>query len=73
METALNYNAHSVIFAHNHPGGTNSRSTEDVASTVQLQRLLNGVGILVLDHIIVCGSTTYSMAQHGNIDFRIRA
>ena len=73
METALNYNAHSVIFAHNHPGGTNSPSTEDVASTVQLQRLLNGVGILVLDHIIVCGSTTYSMAQHGNIDFRIRA
>ena len=72
METALNYNAHSVFFCHNHPGGTCAPSSEDVASTVQLQRLLNGVGILVLDHIIVAGAKTYSMAQHGDIDFRLR-
>ena len=54
METALNYNAHSVL------------------STIQLQRLLNGVGILVLDHIIVAGDRTYSMIQHGDIDYRIK-
>ena len=73
METALNYNAHSVFFCHNHPGGTCAPSTEDVASTIQLQRLLNGVGILVLDHIIVAGTNTYSMAQHGDIDVRLRS
>ena len=73
METALNYNAHSVFFCHNHPGGTCAPSTEDVASTIQLQRLLNGVGILVLDHIIVAGTNTYSMAQHGDIDIRLRS
>ncbi len=73
METALNYNAHSVFFCHNHPGGTCAPSTEDVASTIQLQRLLNGVGILVLDHIIVAGTNTYSMAQHGDIDIRMRS
>ena len=72
METALNYNAHSVFFCHNHPGGTCAPSTEDVSSTLQLQRLLNGVGILVLDHVIVAGTKTYSMAQHGDIDFRMR-
>lgn len=72
METALNYNAHSVLFSHNHPGGTCSPSPEDIASTKQLQRLLNGVGILVLDHIIVAGDNTYSMVQHGDIDYRIR-
>ena len=72
METALNYNAHSVLLSHNHPGGTCSPSPEDVASTVQLQRLLNGVGILVLDHIIVANETTYSMIQHGDISYRIR-
>ncbi len=72
METALNYNAHSVLLCHNHPGGTCAPSPEDISSTLQLQRLLNGVGILVLDHIIVAGTNTYSMIQHGDIDYRIR-
>ena len=70
METALNYNAHSVLLSHNHPGGTCRPSPEDIASTLQLQRLLNGVGILVLDHIIVAGGNCYSMIQHGDIDYR---
>lgn len=72
METALNYNAHSVLLSHNHPGGTVAPSPEDISSTLQLQRLLNGVGILVLDHIIVAGDRTYSMIQHGDIDYRVR-
>ena len=72
METALNYNAHSVLLTHNHPGGTCAPSPEDISSTIQLQRLLNGVGILVLDHIIVANDQTYSLIQHGDIDYRIR-
>ncbi len=72
METALNYNAHSVLLCHNHPGGTCAPSPEDIASTVQLQKLLSGVGILVLDHIIVANDRTYSMIQHGDIDYRTR-
>ena len=72
METALNYNAHSVLLAHNHPGGTCAPSPEDISSTIQLQRLLNGVGILVLDHIIVAGDQTYSMIQHSDIDYRVK-
>ena len=72
METALNYNAHSILLCHNHPGGTCAPSPEDISSTLQLQRLLNGVGILVLDHIIVAGNKTYSMIQHGDIDYRIK-
>ena len=72
METALNYNAHSVFFCHNHPGGTCSPSSEDIASTLQLQRMLNSVGVLVLDHLIIAGDKAYSMAQHGDVDFRNR-
>jgi len=71
-EAALNYNAHSVLLCHNHPGGTCCPSPEDIQSTVQLQRMLNAMGILVLDHIVVAGSNTYSMVQHGDIDYRIR-
>jgi len=69
METALNYNAHSVLLTHNHPGGTCAPSPEDISSTLQLQKLLNGVGILVLDHIIVANDNTYSMLDHGDIRY----
>ena len=70
METALTFNAHSILLCHNHPGGTCAPSPEDISSTLQLQRLLNGVGILTLDHIIVAGDKTYSMIQHGDISYR---
>lgn len=70
IETALNYNAHSILCCHNHPGGTNAPSAEDITSTLTLQRLLNGVGILLLDHIIVSGCDTYSMVRHGDITYR---
>ena len=72
LESSLFLNAHSVLLCHNHPGGTCAPSPEDISSTIQLQRLLNGVGILVLDHIIVANDQTYSMVQHGDIDYRIR-
>lgn len=71
-EAALNCNAHSVFFCHNHPGGTCAASREDISSTLQLQRLLNQMDILVLDHIIVAGNNAYSMAQHCDLDFRPR-
>ena len=69
-ETALNYNAHSILFCHNHPGGTNYPSPEDISSTIQMQQLLKGLQILVLDHIIVAGNKCYSMVQHGDICYR---
>ena len=72
LETALMYNAHSVLLCHNHPGGTCAASPEDISSTIQLQRLLNGIGILVLDHIIIANNQSYSMIQHGDIEFRNR-
>ena len=71
-EAALNYNAHSVLLCHNHPGGTCAPSPEDVTSTITLQRILNQLGIMVLDHIIVANERTYSMIQHGDIDYHIR-
>lgn len=70
VEAALNMNAHSVIFCHNHPGGTNAPSREDIASTIQLQKVLKALEIHVLDHIIVAGNASYSMAQHGDVEFR---
>ena len=73
VTAAINCNAHSVLLCHNHPGGTCSPSPEDISSTLKIQKLLNALNILVLDHIIVAGSNTYSMIQHGDIDYRIRS
>ena len=72
LETALNYNACSVILCHNHPGGSDHPSQEDIRSTVIVQKLLSGVGIILMDHIIVAGDKTYSMVLHGDISFRTR-
>ena len=69
VEAALNLNAHSVILCHNHPGGSCAPSREDIASTLQLRKALSTVDILTLDHIIVAGSSCYSMAQHGDLEF----
>ena len=70
IETALNYNAHSVLLCHNHPGGTNHPSGEDIQSTLRLRRTLSEIGVNVLDHIIVSGNDIYSMMQHGDIPAR---
>lgn len=70
LETALNYNAHSVILCHNHPGGTDHPSSEDISATIIIQKLLKGIGIKLLDHMIVAGYEVYSMADHGDILFR---
>ena len=69
LEIALNNNAHSVFLCHNHPGGTCAPSREDIASTIQLQRVLSTIGIMVLDHMIVANGKCYSMAQNGDLEF----
>ena len=65
---ALLANAHSVFLTHNHPGGTCAPSTDDITSTVRIQRILRELGIMVLDHLITTPEgQCYSMAQHGDI------
>lgn len=67
IETALNYNAHSVLLCHNHPAGSTHPSADDVFTTRRLQQLLAGLNITLLDHLIVAGDQTYSMTQHGDL------
>ena len=69
VEAALNYNASSVVFCHNHPGGQPTPSRADLESTRQLQRLLHGLGIMVHDHIIVSGNKCHSMVEHNEITY----
>jgi DNA repair protein RadC len=64
-ERARANNAAAVIFAHNHPSGVAEPSRADEALTRQLKDALALVGIRVLDHIIVAGTDTVSLAERG--------
>ena len=62
---ALKQNAAAVILAHNHPSGVPEPSTADERITVRLKDALGLLDIRVLDHIIVGGTDTVSLAERG--------
>lgn len=66
LEAALNHNAYGVILCHNHPGGEAVPSPGDQEVTLELERALSMVDIVLLDHLIVADGGIYSMARHGD-------
>lgn len=67
LKASLSHNAAALIFAHNHPSGSLTPSQADQDITRRLQEVLAMVDIRVLDHIIVGGNRTVSMAELGLI------
>ncbi len=65
VEVAIRHRAASVIFAHNHPAGTSTPSTQDHHLTRLLVQALGPLDIKVLDHIIVASNNAYSFASEG--------
>lgn len=64
-ETAMRFNASSVILAHNHPGGIALPSREDIGTTHKIASVLQGIGIELIDHLIVADDDFVSMADSG--------
>jgi DNA repair protein RadC len=67
VKVALATNAAAVIFAHNHPSGAAQPSQADELLTRNLKDALGMVDVKVLDHFIVAGTQTLSMAERGLI------
>jgi DNA repair protein RadC len=65
VKRALQLNACSVIFAHNHPSGVAEPSHADENLTQNLKKALALVDVQVLDHFIVAGAKTLSFAERG--------
>ncbi|MBP8289352.1 MAG: DNA repair protein RadC [Chromatiaceae bacterium] len=65
VEQAIRHRAASVVLAHNHPGGAAKPSTPDHRLTALIVQLLGGMGIPVLDHVIVANDQAYSFAKEG--------
>ena len=67
LKTALAYNAAAVILVHNHPSGDPEPSDADRRITEQLKEMLELVEIRVIDHIVVGGDQTVSLAERGDL------
>jgi DNA repair protein RadC len=62
---AVSASAASVILAHNHPSGDTTPSEDDIELTRRLARAGELMGIDVLDHVIVAGSSYLSLKREG--------
>lgn len=65
VRASLRHNAAAVIVAHNHPSGIAEPSRADELLTQTLKQALALVDVRVLDHFIVAGNTTLSLAERG--------
>jgi len=63
VETALSFNAVSVVLSHNHPSGFAYPSPEDVATTRRVALAMDAVGIVLADHIIVAEDDFVSLTE----------
>lgn len=67
VKRALEQGAAAVVLCHNHPSGGVEPSASDATLTRHLKAALDLVGVRVLDHVIVAGNKTVSMAEKGLI------
>ena len=65
---AVAMNAASIILLHNHPSFDPTPSNEDIATTEQMVKAGDVMGIPVLDHIIIAGGCYCSLGEMGYIN-----
>lgn len=65
VEIAIHDNAAYILLAHNHISDVALPSKADLAATRQMCATLAGIGVALVDHIIVSGSEFVSMRESG--------
>jgi len=68
VRRALKLNAAAVILSHNHPSFMPEPSRADITITGRLKTALELVAVRVIDHIIVAGNETMSLAERGHLN-----
>lgn len=64
VEKALRYQATSVLLCHNHPKGSVKPSFDDINLTARLKRMLEPLGVEVVDHIIIGENEYFSFFEN---------
>jgi DNA repair protein RadC len=67
LREALNKYASGIFLGHNHPSENCRPSPQDQQITKKLKEAARWMDIVLLDHIIVCGSKYFSFADEGII------
>ena len=65
VKLGLSLNAAAIICAHNHPSGVCEPSHSDEMITKRIKEACALMDIKVLDHLIVSGTDTVSLAERG--------
>lgn len=65
VKAALAANAAAAVIFHNHPSGVAEPSRADVRITARLQSALELIEVRILDHLIIAGLETTSLAERG--------
>lgn len=67
VKRALDLDACSVILCHNHPSENPEPSSDDIRMTHNIKIALQGIGVIVQDHIIIGGEKHLSFRAKGLI------
>jgi DNA repair protein RadC len=67
ISIGLRFGASAVIIAHNHPSGDVEPSQEDLLMTRSLQSAMHGVGMQLIDHVIVTETGATSLRERGQV------
>jgi len=67
VKRALDNEAASLVFVHNHPSGNPKPSKEDLTITNKLKEAAQSIDVAIHDHLIIAGNEVYSFADHGLI------
>jgi DNA repair protein RadC len=67
FRSAIIFNAASLLFAHNHPSGDPTPSSEDIALAIRLKDAGELLGIRLLDSIVIASSGFISLKARGII------
>ncbi|MDR2468924.1 MAG: DNA repair protein RadC [Tannerella sp.] len=68
LKVALNALASGIALCHNHPSGNPQPSPTDDVFTFRVQKAAQTMGILLLDHVILCDHTYYSYADEERLN-----
>lgn len=62
-EISLNHKATGIVIAHNHPSKSEEPSIQDISCTKALDSMLHGIGIDLLEHVIVAYPSCYAIKK----------
>lgn len=65
VRMCIDYDAESVVLAHNHTSGSVTPSPEDMVMTKQVEMALSGIDISLRDHIILSDGDEFSFLNSG--------